>query len=401
MSAPAGADTASQRVVTSATGRRYAIDGHAKAGFENVVDAFARHFSEDQEIGASACVTIDGEVVVDLWGGYADAAHERLWQADTLCNAMSVTKAMTATCLHLLVDRGLLDLDAPVAHYWPEFGCNGKEGILVRWLTDQRAGLPVLEDDLWRGAIFDWEAMTLALARQAPIVEPGKVAAYHIRTSGFLIGEVVRRVSGRSLGQFFREEIAEPFGIDFFIGLPEREHARAADFVAAREGTLLDPTLFDPDSIMARAGRQMPQPLDYNSADYRLAEIPSSNGHGNARAVARFYAILAQGGSSGGKQLLKPETLASALVEQHHAPEIAMGRAYRQALGLLLNTTPGDFPIGPNPRAFGVHGMGGALGMADPDARMSFGYIENKMHSVMGLGPRAQNLVKAVYDAIS
>lgn len=387
------------RIVSGPHGS-YPVHGHVDPAYAGVADAFAAHFAAGEEIGASVCVMVAGRPVVDLWGGYCDAARSQPWQRDTICNAMSVTKAMTAACLHVLVDRGLVDLDAPVARYWPEFAANGKDRILVRWLTDQRAGLPALADDLWRGAIFDWEAMTTALAAQAPLVEPGQVAAYHIRTSGFLIGEIVRRVSGQSLGAFFRTQIAEPFDIDFHIGLDEAAIARCAEFVAAREGTLLDPTLFDPDSIMARAGRQMPQPLDYNSEAYRRAEIPSSNGHGNARAVARFYAILARGGEAFGRRLLRKETLRDALVEQHRDTEIVLGRTYRQAVGFLLNTSPGDFPIGPNPNAFGLHGMGGALGMADPDHGLSFGYVENKMHGVSGLGPRAQNLLKATYAAI-
>lgn len=275
----------------------YPIAGTAQGRFDRVVEAFCEHFRAGAELGASACVMIGGEVVVDLWGGYADLDRTRPWKRDTICNVMSVSKGFTATCLHVLVDRGIVDLDAPVATYWPEFAANGKADLPVRWLTDQRAGLPVLAEDLSPGAIFDWEAMTSALARQAPIVEPGRVAAYHIRTSGFLIGEVIRRATGVGIAEFLRREIAEPFDIDFHFGMDDEKIARTADFEAAREGTLLDASTYDRDSLIARAGRQMPARLDYNGEAYRRAVIPSSNGHGNGRSVARLYSILANGGS--------------------------------------------------------------------------------------------------------
>ena len=374
----------------------YPVHGTFEPNFEPMFDTFAASFAFGQELGASVCVDAGSHVVADFWGGWQDAAQTRPWARDTICNAMSVTKAMTATCLHVLVDRGLVELDAPVARYWPEFGANDKDGILVRWLLDQRAGLPVLEERLWPGAIFEWRPVVDALAAQKPIVTPGTVAAYHIRTSGFLIGELVRRVTGRTLGAFFAEAVAQPCAIDFHIGLHPPEIARCADFVPNRSGTLLDLALHDPNSLTMRAAAQMPSPMDYNGAAYRTAEIPSSNGHGNGRSVARFYAMLASGGAIDGTRVLRPDTLDAARVEQHREREVVMGRAYRQALGFLLNT-PEDFPIGPNPNAFGLHGLGGALGMCDPDRGFGFGYVENRMHGVMGLGPRAPALLQAAY----
>jgi len=375
------------------------IHGRCDPRFERVREAFTANFAQGLETGASVCVMLDGEPVADLWGGFKDAACTRAWEADTICNVMSVTKAMSATCLHVLVDRGLVDLDAPVARYWPEFAANGKAGIKVRWLLDNRAGLPVLADDLWPGAILDWQAMTDALAAQAPMLTPGGEPAYHIRTAGFLVGEVVRRVSGRSLGQFFREEIAQPYGIDFAIGLTPDEQARCADFIPQTAGTLLDAGLHQAGSMVARAARQLPKPLDYNAAAYRAAQIPSTNGHGNGRSVARFYALLACGGELGGRRLMRRETLDAALVMQHQARESVMGRQYRQALGFLLNT-PEDFEVGPNPNAFGLLGAGGALGFTDPDRRLSFGYVENRMHAAMGLGVRAPALLQAAYACL-
>lgn len=380
-------------LTVDAGGRPYPISGWCDPHHVAVLEAFADNFARGQETGASLCVIRGDRVVVDLWGGFRDAACTTLWERHTLCNVMSVTKAMTATCLHLLVERGEVDLDAPVARYWPAFAANGKGHILVRWLLDNRAGLPVLVDDLWPGAILDWQAMVDALAAQPALLPPGEAPAYHIRTSGFLVGELVRRVSGQSLGEFLRSQIMGPHDIDFHIGLHDEQITRCAEFIAQQSGTLLDAGLHQTDSLVARAGRQLPRPMDYNAEAYRRAEIPSTNGHGNARAVARFYALLQAGG------ILRPATLAAALVEQHRERESVMGRTYRQALGYLLNT-PGDFDIGTGAHAFGLLGAGGALGFADPEIGLGFGYVENRMHAAMGLGERAPRLIEAVYECV-
>jgi CubicO group peptidase (beta-lactamase class C family) len=306
---------------------------------------------------------------------------------------MSVGKGVAATCVHVLVDRGLVDLDAPVARYWPEFAANGKAGLLVRWVLDHRAGLPYLTDDLWPGAIYDWQAMTAALAAQAPLWAPGTQPAYHIRTFGFLLGEIVRRVTGKTLGAFFRDEIAVPLGIDFHIGLGDAEIARCAEFVARP-----DAPAPDPDTPFARAGRQWPQPLDYNADAFRRAEIPSSNGHGNARSVARFYSILANGGTLDGTRILSREAVARAAAEQYTAKEAVIGGTARQALGFLLNSPA--LPIGPSASAFGEPSMGGAMGFCDPDRHIAFGYVQRRMHNVGNIGPRVIRLIDAMYRCV-
>jgi CubicO group peptidase (beta-lactamase class C family) len=371
----------------------YPVAGRLDAKFAPVWEAFAENFALGEEVGASVAIAVGGEPVVDLWGGYRDAAGARHWLEDTICNGMSVGKGVAATCVHVLVDRGLVDLDAPVARYWPEFAAHGKAGLLVRWVLDHRAGLPYLTDDLWPGAIYDWQAMTAALAAQAPIWEPGTQPAYHIRTFGFLLGEIVLRVTGKTLGTFFRDEIAGPLGIDFAIGLTDSEIARCAEFVARPEAPAADP-----NAPFARAGRQWPIPLDYNSAAFRRAEIPSSNGHGNARSVARFYSILANGGTLDGVRVLGGDAVARAAAEQYTAKEAVIGRTNRQALGFLLNSPA--FPIGPSGNAFGQSGMGGAMGMCDPDHRLAFGYIQSKMHSVSNIGPRVMRLIAAAYRCV-
>ncbi|MDB5409386.1 MAG: hypothetical protein JWL84_4298 [Rhodospirillales bacterium] len=373
--------------------RSYPVAGRLDPRFAPVWEAFAKNFVLGEEIGASVAIAIGGEPVVDLWGGYRDAACTQRWLEDTICNGMSVGKGVAAACIHVLVDRGLVDLDAPVARYWPEFAANGKAGLLVRWVLDHRAGLPHLTDDLWPGAIYEWQAMTTALADQAPIWEPGTRPAYHIRTFGFLVGEIVRRVAGKTLGTFFREEIARPLGIDFHIGLTEAEIARCAEFVARP-----DAPAPDPDTPFACAGRQWPPPLDYNSDQFRRAEIPFSNGHGNARSVARFYSILANRGTLDGVQVLGPETVERAAAEQYAAKDVAMCRTNRQALGFVLNSPA--FPIGPSGNAFGQSGVGGAMGMCDPDRGLAFGYVQSKMHPISNIGPRVMRLIDATYRCL-
>jgi CubicO group peptidase (beta-lactamase class C family) len=369
------------------------VDGYVADGFEAVRDAFIENLRHRGELGAAFAVSGDGEPVVDLWGGIADAETGRAWRRDTLQVIFSGTKGLVALCLLMLVDRGELDMQAPVARYWPEFAANGKAGLLVRWVLDHRAGLPYLTDDLWPGAIYDWQAMTAALAAQAPLWAPGTQPAYHIRTFGFLLGEIVRRVTGKTLGAFFRDEIAVPLGIDFHIGLGDAEIARCAEFVARP-----DAPAPDPDTPFARAGRQWPQPLDYNADAFRRAEIPSSNGHGNARSVARFYSILANGGTLDGTRILSREAVARAAAEQYTAKEAVIGRTNRQALGFLLNSPA--FPIGPSASAFGQSGMGGAMGCCDPDRHIAFGYIQSKMHAVSNIGPRVMRLIEATYRCV-
>jgi CubicO group peptidase (beta-lactamase class C family) len=341
----------------------------------------------------SPIISPDGRAVVDLWGGFRDIAQTKPWQEDTICNGMSVGKAIAATCLHVLIDRGLVELDAPVARYWPEFAANGKEKLLVRWVLDHRSGLPLLTDDLWPGAIYDWEAMTSALAAQAPLWPPGTQPAYHIRTFGFLVGEIIHRVTGKRFGQFFHDEVAAPFELDFHFGLDPSEFHRCAEFIARPEQAPQDP-----NSLFARAGRQWPVPLDYNADAFRRAEVPSSNGHGNARSTARFYSILTQGGSFEGKMLLSRKAVDTARAEQYWEKEAVIGRTNRQALGYLLNSP--QFPIGPGNQAYGQSGMGGAMGMCDPERALALGYVMNKMHAVSNIGTRIMRLIDAVYRCV-
>jgi CubicO group peptidase (beta-lactamase class C family) len=289
--------------------REPAVHGHCDERFTAVRTALEENFRDRGELGAAVTVTVGGEVVVDLWGGWADAARTRPWQRDTLVNVWSTTKGPTALCAHILADRGLLDLDAPVARYWPEFAAAGKDKILVRHLLSHRAGLSGLREPHSFQQLCDWELTTRRLAATEPWWEPGTQSGYHAFTYGFLVGEVVRRVSGLLPGAFLEREVTGPLGIDFRIGLPEQEAARAAELVhppaassseqAARLSQL-------PPAALAALANPVVGASEANTAEWRAAEIPAANGHGTARAVAALYGIFAGRGAYDGHRILSP-----------------------------------------------------------------------------------------------
>lgn len=387
-----------------AHGRRLPLHGRYDPRFRPVVDAFIENYRARDEVGSSVSVVVDGRPVVDVWGGWTDSARTEEWGQDTLVCMMSVAKGITGIAFNMLADRGLVDLDAPVARYWPEFAQNGKETLPVRYLLDHRAGLAVLKPDkLWPGAMFDREAMTGALAAQAPLWEPGTVAAYHVHTQGYLLGEVMRRVTGELVGPFVRRELAGALGADYWIGLPAREHRRVARLMPNPESRLLAAReREDPGALRNLAFAQNPDwPWErlLNSREFREMEMPSASGHGNGRSVARIYAAAARGGELDGARLMSPESIERMTTMQHDQVELLQDRHYRQGLGVLLNS-PDAVYMGPNPRAFGHHGIGGSIGFADPDARVGFGYAVNKMHAVGTNGPRARRLIDALYQVL-
>ena len=377
----------------------FAIHGQCAPGFDAVRDAFEANFATDDEVGACVSVVLDGRTVVDLWGGWRDRAMSQPWARDTIVCMMSVAKGVSATCLHMLVDRGEVALDAPVAQYWPEFAQNGKAGVKVRHVLDHTAGLPVLNEKLHPLAMFDHALIVDALARMAPLWEPGTQSGYHVHNQGFLIDEIVRRVDGRTLPQFLRDEVTGPLGLDYRFGLNATDQARCADFIQATEGTIFAARNGDPAKIISRAWDQLPDPLDLNSAQWREATITSASGHGNARAVARLYGALARGGELDGVRLMSAATIDHAITEQHNMVEVMMQRPYHQALGFLLSSEPIVW-MGPGGRSFGHHGVGGSIGLGDPDARLGFAYAMNKMHMRPDNGPRARRLIEAVYQCL-
>src|SRR5438128_156563 len=377
------------------------IHGRCDPRFAAVRDAFAANFAARREVGASFAATVGGELVVDLWGGWADAATTRPWERDTIVNVYSTTKAMTALCAHILVDRGELDLDAPVARYWPEFAQAGKEPITTRHLLTHSAGLAALRRSLPTEALYDWTRMVEALAAETPWWEPGSAHGYHAITYGYLVGEVVRRITGKTLGTFLREEVTAPLGADFHIGLAPSEDARVAEMVppSAAE-TAADPSpALDPQSVSGRALSNPPLRAEFaNRPEWRRAEIPAANGHGNARSVARVMAALACGGRLGGVRLLGEQTIAKAIEEQRYGKDLVLGFTLRWGVGFKL--TSRELPLGPNPRTFGHGGWGGSLGFADLDARVSWAYIMNKMSPGTTGDTRAAGILAALYGSL-
>jgi CubicO group peptidase (beta-lactamase class C family) len=384
------------------------IHGTCDRRFAPVREAFARNFRERDEVGAALSIVVDGDPVVDLWGGFADQARTRPWEQDTIVNVYSCTKGMAALCLHRLVAEGKVDLDAPVARYWPEFAQAGKERLPVRWLLSHRSGLAAVRDVLPGDALYDFDAMTAALAAETPWWEPGSAHGYHAVTFGWLVGEVVRRVSGRSVGRYFREEIAEPLGADFHIGLDDAHHERVAEMsqlampAPDMEGPQLAMVIMsDPEGLAAKAFMNPPSmALGVNHAAWRKAEIPGANGTGNARAMARIYGALARGGAVDDVHVLERDGVARCADEQSHGPDLVLQVSTRFGLGYMLPQQSKDTQLGRGERAFGHPGAGGHLGFADPDAQVGFGYVINRMGPHILLDPRAIELVDAVYDCL-
>ena len=382
------------------------IHGHADARFARVRDEFARNFAERGELGASLCAIAGGRTVVDLWGGFADPARERPWREDTLVMVHSCTKGATAICAHVLADRGELELDAPVAGYWPEFAAAGKDSIPVRMLLSHRAGLAAIDEPLRPRQGLEWQTMVDALAAQAPHWEPGTAHGYHAMTFGWLVGEVVRRISGRSLGHFLRDEIAGPRGLDFWIGLPAAEDARAARIAPPPPADPRDPfsaALLDPGSLTRRAFMNPSTLYFAGGADFarslRAAEIPAANGMANARGLAGLYAPLAA--ENGG--LVGTDTLARMSAVESEGPDRILVHPTRFASGFMKSVDAGPHHrarLGPNDAAFGHVGAGGSLGMADPTAGVAIGYVMNRMGPGLLLNERGQALVDAIYDCL-
>jgi CubicO group peptidase (beta-lactamase class C family) len=379
------------------------LNGFCDRRFAAVLEAFLENYRTEDEVGSAVSVVLDGRTVVDLWGGWKDAARQQPWQHDTIVCMMSVSKGITGLTFSLLLDRGLVSLDAPVARYWPEFAAAGKERLPVRYILDHRAGLPIITDPLWPGALYDHDAICRALAAQAPLWEPGTVAAYHIHTQGFLLGEIILRVTGKTVGTLLREEIAGPLDADYLLGFSAaHDHARCAEVMPNMQARLFAAREAEQESLRGKVFVQNPAepwPTTLNSRAWREHEIASGNGHGSARGVARIYGAFARGGELGGVRLVSPETIKTIATEQHNITEVMQERPYHQGLGVLLNT-PAAVYMGPNPRAFGHHGIGGSIGFADPDARLGFSYAVNRMHAVGTNGPRAARLIDALYKAL-
>jgi CubicO group peptidase (beta-lactamase class C family) len=366
------------------------IDGTCDPRYSAVRNAFERNFHERGEVGAAVCVYEGGRKVVDLWGGHKDLERTKPWEEDTIVIMNSVAKSMCAICTHVLIDRGLVDFDAPVARYWPEFAQAGKERVLVRHVLSHTCGV-IFCDHAPPGSWFDWQTHIRAIEQQEPAWEPGTKGAYNSINIGYILGEIVRRVSGKSVGTFLREEVTGKLVADYNIGLKPDEIARVSDMHRNPKNTFFE-IAADPTTPLGRAFRSAPTTGYFqNCREIREREVASFGGHGNARAVARVYAMLAGNGSIDGVRLLRPEAVerAARLVWEDEC--IMTQRRNRMGYGFMHNE-PNTVPMGKNMTAFGHTGTGGAFAWCDRERNMAFAYCTNFQREGPGIGPRGAAL---------
>lgn len=379
------------------------LHGHCDNRFTPVADAFSALFENPQERGAALCIEVGGERVVDLWAGSAGKEPGQDWQVDTLLNLFSCTKTFAAVAALQLVGEGKLDLDAPVARYWPEFGQAGKQDISVRQLLCHRAGLPAIHEQLAPEALYDWPTMTAALAAQTPWWTPGAEHGYAPITYGWLVGEVIRRVDGREPGDAIVVRTAAPLGLDFHIGLDDAEFHRVAH-IARGKGNLGDAAaqrllrtmMTEPAALSTRAFTNPPSILtSTNKPEWRRMQQPAANGHGNARSLAGFYSGLLQG-------RLLDEVLLAELTREHALGEDrTLLTCTRFGLGTMLDQPEvANATYGLGPQAFGHPGAGGSIGFADPERELAFGFVTNTLGPYVLMDPRAQKLARVVGDCL-
>jgi CubicO group peptidase (beta-lactamase class C family) len=379
------------------------IKGFVEPGFEKVKEVFRANW-QDYEVGAACSVVHKGKKVVDIWGGWLDMEFKYPWREDTLINVYSTTKGMGSLALAILADEGGLDYMARVADYWPEFGANGKESITVAQLLSHQAGLCGLTQRLTIEDLYDWEKMIGLLAAQKPLWEPGKACGYHAVTWGYFPGELMLRITGKTLGSYFREKVAEPLKADFFIGLPDSEMARTSYMIGPNRARVpvrvADPPPKMPEFYPIALLNPDIRPFkDASSRAWRKAEIAAANGQANARGIARIYGLLANGGEIDGLRIISPKGIETALIEEvdGRQPNLVTGRNMRFARGFSLNT---EGAYGRNPDAFGHAGAGGSLGFADPGANIGFGYVMNQMQVNPDDPSRSKLLADALYDCL-
>jgi CubicO group peptidase (beta-lactamase class C family) len=373
------------------------IHGSCNDRFAELRDILANNVASGADCGASVALVHDGEMVVDLWGGWADEAHTTPWGEHTITNVWSTTKTMMALSALVLVDRGLLDVDAPVATYWPEFAANGKQGVLVRHLLSHTSGVSAWAHPVEMADLYDWEKSTAMLAAQEPWWEPGTACGYHALNQGHLVGEVIRRVSGRKLGQFFAEDIAGPVGADFHIGLAPSEFHRIANIIPP--GDLpIDPTTLDPTGITMRTF--LGPPVDALAAltpEWRQADIGAANGHGNARSVALAQSAMSHGGVANGVKLLSPDTIEIVFREQAHNLDLVLMQPLRFGIGYGL-PEPTTYPFLPvDGKVCFWGGWGGSFVINDLDHGFTFAYMMNRMEPELTGDPRGSGLIEALY----
>ena len=403
------------------------VAGYCDPRFHAVRDQFAQALASGFDTGASIAVEHQGEMVVNLWGGYKDRGKTDPWSDDTLINVFSTTKAITATCLLQLIERGHVDLSALVGDYWPEYACNGKEKTRVSDFLCHRAAMHGFQGGVPQFDYRHWDQWTEALAQQRPFREPGTTQGYHALTYGWLVGELIRRIDGRSVGQYFHEEIAEPFNLDFKIGLEDQDIQRCGDILVDPQPTpwVLMAIAIAPDFVLPKSLRSLKSFLrmgdlkvafaskpaqlggtntrEMNTREWREAEIPSANGHGTAESLAKLFGILSSGGERDGKRIISTETLKLALTPLSEGPDtVILGAPIRFGvgydLGLGITTIRGT----PHPsRIFGHCGVGGTVAFGDPETGLGYGFLCNRMHKPKDLYQTSNRLTRTVLDIVS
>lgn len=382
------------------------IHGACAPEFTAVRDAFAANFKDGKEVGASFALAQEGEVVVDLWAGHADAARKRPWASDTLINTYSTTKGMAATVVGVLADEGLIDYSARVAEYWPEFAAAGKQDVTVAQLLSHQAGICGPRERVEMAELYDWDGLCAVLAAQWPFWEPGTANGYHAVVFGHIAGEVARRVTGRkkSLGQLFAEKVADPLGAgkDYYIGLPEAEDHRVAEMIPVSGAEQLGSGMGGSSKRMndAMYCAMAHPPLTAHIANdraWRAAEVPGANGQGNGRGIAKVYGALANGGALEGARIISPEGITEMTREECFRKDLVIGVRMRWSRGFILNKAE---LYGPNPDAFGHSGWGGSFGFADTRAKLGVGYAMNQMDTNIFGDPRGVRLIDAVYASL-
>ena len=381
------------------------IEGTCDARFTSVLDAFTENFERHDEVGASLCVSVDGQTLVDLWGGFCDIERRQAWNRDTVGIVYSCTKAATALCAHRLIDQGLLDLDRTVAHYWPEFAGAGKESATLRMALNHTLGLPAVREPVEKGGFNDWDYMTSRLADEELFWQPGEKVGYHMFSFGWIVGEVVRRISGKSLGRFFHDEIAGPLGLDFWIGLPPGENPDIATIIPFKPGPDTQVTAFMKALITDRESTSFLAYLNTgrfnaNSAQTQAAEIGGAGGIANARALAGMYEPLVIGGPLlSGERI---DDMAQPSAETQNDETLLIPTRFGQ--GFMLSMDNSDLPVGNSAvigsNAFGHVGMGGSIGFGDPDRGLAFGYTMNRLGGGILLNERGQGLIDAAYRSL-
>jgi CubicO group peptidase (beta-lactamase class C family) len=376
------------------------INGFCDSRFGQMHEHLSASIDSGDDVGASVAVTIDGETVVDMWGGWADAERTTPWSEHTITNVWSTTKTVMSLCALICADRGLIDVHAPVSTYWPEFAANGKEGVLVRHLLSHTSGVSGWAQPVDTSDIYDWDKSTAMLAAQAPWWEPGTSSGYHALNQGHLVGEVIRRVTGKKLGQFFRDEIAEPLGIDFHIGLAPAEFGRIANIIPPPP-LPIDIASLDPDSVLVKTFTgPAPDAVEALTPHWRQADIGAANGHGNARSVAQTMAILANEGEYRGRRFLSKETCNLVFQEQSNGVDQVLGFPIRFGIGYgLTNEMTPHLPSTGRICFWG--GYGGSAIVIDFDRRMTLCYVMNRMELGLMGDERSFRLGRAAYAALT